>query len=322
MFQRFNKGLPLTRRTWKLVTAKSMSNFGFIKSMLPAKFEPYYRLGRYDKQIGTLLLYLPCTWGVALGVDPVSLFEVGKYCGIFWVGAVAMRSAGCIINDLWDQDFDKHVERTKVRPLASGELTPKQAFYFLIPHLAVGLGVLTQLNWQAIYYSFAITPIAALYPVAKRYTGYPQAVLGLAFNWGIWVGFATMAGSVNLPVVLPLYLSGICWTLIYDTIYAHQDLEDDKKIGVKSTALTWGDKTKERLNQLNLMALGLNLLGGYMAGMNWMYYPGVLSSNAFLSHIIRSFDMNDRKSCDTFFKYNKWYGVMIFLSILLGKNWI
>jgi len=231
-----------------------------------------------------------------------------------------MRSAGCIINDLWDQDFDKHVERTKVRPLASGELTQKQALGFLIPHLAIGLAVLSQLNLPAIYYSFLICPVAALYPIAKRYTGYPQAILGTAFNWGALVGYAVMHGSMDVTAMLPLYASGIFWTLIYDTIYAHQDKDDDTKLGIKSTALTWGTKTKERLKQCNILALGFNLLSGYLTGMGFLYFPGIIASNIYLHYIIEKFNTDDRKSCDYFFRMNKWYGLFIFLSILFGKS--
>lgn len=150
-----------------------------------------------------------------------------------------MRAAGCIVNDISDKDFDKDVERTKDRPLASGKLTKTQAALFLIPNLTVGLLVLTQLTPMSIAAAFGIIPVVIAYPLMKRYTNYPQVVLGMAFNWGVIVGYLAKSDYFLPEVILPAYLAGICWTLVYDTIYAFQDIKDDERIGVKSTARTW-----------------------------------------------------------------------------------
>lgn len=158
---------------------------------------------------------------------------------VFLAGSVSMRAAGCIVNDISDKDFDKDVERTKDRPLASGKLTKTQAALFLIPNLTVGLLVLTQLTPMSIAAAFGIIPVVIAYPLMKRYTNYPQVVLGMAFNWGVIVGYLAKSDYFLPEVILPAYLAGICWTLVYDTIYAFQDIKDDERIGVKSTARTW-----------------------------------------------------------------------------------
>eukprot|EP01126_Amoeba_proteus_P046559 TRINITY_DN5269_c0_g1_i2.p1 TRINITY_DN5269_c0_g1~~TRINITY_DN5269_c0_g1_i2.p1 ORF type:complete len:170 (+),score=19.76 TRINITY_DN5269_c0_g1_i2:414-923(+) len=154
-----------------------------------------------------------------------------------------MRGAGCIVNDMWDIKLDRLVERTRTRPLASGQLTRKQATYLLISQLFLGLLVLLQFNWFSVGLGLCSIPLVFLYPSAKRFTNYPQFVLGLTFNWGAFMGWAAMYGSISPSVVIPLYIAGICWTLHYDTIYAHQDKDDDLLAGIKSTALTFGKQT-------------------------------------------------------------------------------
>ncbi|KAL3928240.1 MAG: hypothetical protein SGARI_005099 [Bacillariaceae sp.] len=180
-----------------------------------------------------------------------------------------MRGAGCTINDLWDQDFDAKAKRTATRPLAAGDVTTPQAVGWLAVQLSLGLGVLLSLPHT--YYTFcwgaASLPLVVVYPLMKRYTKYPQAVLGLTFNWGAWMGWAATFGSMDFSVIAPLYASGVAWTMVYDTIYANQDKEDDAKLGLKSTALTFGSdgdtKQKQILNAFAAMACSGWLLSGY-----------------------------------------------------------
>jgi len=181
--------------------------------------DPYMRLARVQAQIGTHLLLLPCFWGIALGspgfMPSLSLIS------LFTVGALGCRSAGCIINDFTDRDIDKHVDRTKARPLTTGELTPKQAGVFFSALMAMNFGVLFSLPWESIKMGLLVTPIVFLYPTTKRFFRYPQLVLGITFNSGVMIGYAAASSAaVNWPVCLPFYIGGILWTIIYDSIYA------------------------------------------------------------------------------------------------------
>lgn len=196
----------------------------------PVRLQPYLHLSRADKQVGTMLLLWPCIWSTALAA-PVGEMPDLLLMGKFAVGAVVMRSAGCIINDLWDKDFDKHVERTKTRPLASGEITVPKALGYLGLNLAAGLTVLVSLNTNSILLGFCSMPLVIAYPLMKRITYAPQFVLGLTFNWGALIGWTAVHGSCSWEHVLPLYGAGVCWTLVYDTLYGYQDRKDDKKLG-------------------------------------------------------------------------------------------
>ena len=199
--------------------------------VIPAALRPYLHLARADKQVGTLLLLWPCLWSVSLAAESGCLpdfYQMGKFA----VGAVVMRSAGCTINDLWDKDFDKHVERTRARPLASGQLSVPQALTFLGLQLACGLGVLVSFNTPTIILGLCSMPLVVAYPLMKRFTNWPQLVLGCTFNWGALVGWTAIAGDLSLAHTLPLYLAGVSWTLVYDTIYGYQDRKDDAKIGI------------------------------------------------------------------------------------------
>jgi 4-hydroxybenzoate polyprenyltransferase len=199
--------------------------------IIPSKAKPYLHLARVDKQVGTLLLMWPCFWSVALAA-PLGAFPDMFLLAKFAVGAFVMRGAGCTINDLWDRDFDKHVERTKNRPLANGDVTVPQAVTFLALQLSCGLGVLLTFDVNTILLGVASMPLVILYPAMKRFTNWPQLVLGLTFNWGALMGWSAVhGGDLSLTHTLPLYLSGVCWTLVYDTLYGYQDRKDDKSIG-------------------------------------------------------------------------------------------
>ena len=212
---------------------------------LPDKISELLKLGRYDRPIGTLLLYWPCAWGTTIGALSINI-ALWKYISIYFIGAMIMRSSGCIINDMWDRNIDKSVERTKSRPLASGKITLVEASIFLSFQLAISLNILLQLPIISIISGLAIMPLVCIYPFMKRVTFFPQLILGFCFNSGAIICYPTLSlgNNLDLSIALPLYLGGILWTLIYDTIYAHMDKEDDALVGVKSTALFFGDKTK------------------------------------------------------------------------------
>ncbi|MGK3753189.1 MAG: 4-hydroxybenzoate polyprenyltransferase [Bacillariaceae sp.] len=259
-------------------TTSDPSMVNWVDDYLPSSLRPYAHLSRMDKPIGTWLLLWPCYWSTAMaaGVNNVphiidadavnsttastnnlSLFDIlpdPKLLGLFTIGAFVMRGAGCTINDLWDRDLDRQVERTKSRPLASGTVTQTQAISWLAIQLSVGLSVLLSLphTQYCFIWGAASLPIIVAYPLMKRIFDYPQLVLGLCFNWGAIMGWAAVHGSIDYNVILPLYLSGVTWTIGYDTLYAHQDKKDDTKLGLKSTAITFG-RTSTNDNDHNVI---------------------------------------------------------------------
>ncbi|KAI8322287.1 4-hydroxybenzoate polyprenyl transferase [Martensiomyces pterosporus] len=245
------------------------------------------------------------------------LSEMLYMLAIFAPGAAMMRGAGCTINDMWDVKFDKMVERTKTRPIASGVISRPKALVFLGAQLSVGLMVLMQLNPYTILVTLGSMPIIAIYPYMKRITYWPQLVLGLAFNWGTLAGWAAIAGDLNLVVTLPLYAAGIAWTLVYDTIYGHQDKRDDVAVGVKSTALLFGENTKTILSGFSASTLGLLCLSGYMNGQGMPFYMTVLGAGgAHLAWQLRKVDIDNPAVCWNIFKSNAWFGGIVFSAIL------
>eukprot|EP01125_Pyxidicula_operculata_P020214 TRINITY_DN7436_c0_g1_i1.p1 TRINITY_DN7436_c0_g1~~TRINITY_DN7436_c0_g1_i1.p1 ORF type:complete len:237 (+),score=28.71 TRINITY_DN7436_c0_g1_i1:355-1065(+) len=215
--------------------------------------------------------------------------------------------------------IQRKVERTKDRPLASGKLSMKQATALLASQLLLSLGILLQFNWYAVGMGFAVMPIVLLYPAVKRISHWPQAVLGLAFNWGAILGWAAIHGSVDWKVIAPLYIAGVLWTLHYDTIYAHQDKSDDTKVGIKSTALRLGDNTKTWLMIFSAGTIGGIGLSGYMMSLSMAFYPvlGIAALN--LANQIRTLDINNPQDCGKKFRENKIFGGLVFLALLLGK---
>ena len=211
----------------------------------PAATRPYLRLSRADRPIGTWLLLIPCWWGLLLaaGADPAGLrpFDLWIAVGCA-LGAALMRGAGCTWNDLADRDIDARVARTRSRPLPSGQVTPKQAAAWMVAQAAVAFAILVTFPTEAVALGTASLALVAIYPFAKRFTWWPQVFLGLAFNWGALLGWAAHARGLGAAPLL-LYGAGILWTLFYDTIYAHQDREDDALIGVRSTARLFGTRT-------------------------------------------------------------------------------
>ncbi|CAO3576211.1 unnamed protein product [Absidia cylindrospora] len=277
-------------------------------------------LTQIDKPIGTWLLYWPCAWSITMAAtqQQAPLSTTLGMLTLFGIGAITMRGAGCTINDLWDRDIDDKVERTKIRPIASGAVTPRQAITFLAGQLTVGLAVLTQLNNYSILLGASSLSLVVTYPLMKRITYWPQVVLGLAFNWGALLGWSAMTGGLDLSVAGPLYAGGVAWTLVYDTIYAHQDKKDDIKIGVKSTALRFGDRTPQWLGGFATTFISMTALAGYMNDQGAPFYLiSVLGTAAHLAWQLRTVDYNSPADCWSKFKSNTWAGGILWSGIVV-----
>ncbi|TNV77413.1 hypothetical protein FGO68_gene5471 [Halteria grandinella] len=282
------------------------------------KIDPYLRLARFQRQIGTQLLLLPCYWGLALGAPGV--LPSLKLISLFTVGAVAARSAGCVINDFTDKDIDKHVQRTQARPLTTGELSNTQAGLFLTGLMGLSFSVLFQLPWESIKYGFMVTPVVFLYPTTKRFFPVPQAVLGTTFNSGVLIGYAAAASmGANMSVCLPFYFGGILWTIVYDTIYAFPDREFDKKLGLKSSTITFENNPRGILTMCSAASVALFALGGFNAGLGSLYFAGLGGVAAHFAWQMKTMDINDAQKCSDLFMANKWLGLMLFGAIIIGK---
>ena len=287
----------------------------WIERLLPAWLHPYAKLARLDRPIGTWLLYLPGCWAIALAAphpDIVLLI-------LFGVGAFAMRGAGCTWNDYVDRDIDAKVTRTAGRPLASGALTPRQALVFLAIQLAIGLAILLTFDRSSILLgALALVPIA-IYPFMKRITWWPQAFLGITFNWGALLGWsAATGGSLGWPAFF-LYAGGIAWTLFYDTIYAHQDKEDDALVGVKSTALLFGEATRLWLIAFAIVAMVFWTLALSVAHTGWLAWLLLLGVAGHFALQLYKVDFDDPANCLARFRSNRNLGLLLFLAILLGQ---
>ncbi|KAK6907171.1 4-hydroxybenzoate polyprenyl transferase [Kwoniella mangroviensis CBS 8886] len=264
----------------------------------PAK--PYLALTRIDKPIGTLLLFWPCTWSITMASTLLHLPITTPlfYISLFGLGALIMRGAGCTINDMWDAKMDAKVDRTKSRPLASGDVTQFQALSFLGLQLSAGLAVLTQLNWYSIVLGASSLSLVVLYPFMKRITYYPQVVFGMTFNWGVFLGWSAVAGVTDWTITAPMYLGGIAWGIAYDLIYAHQDKLDDVKAGVKSMALRFPDNSRTVISVLYTTFVSMLTLTGHLAGMGPLYY--MISCGATAAHLAWqtiTVNFDDRADC-------------------------
>ncbi|KAL4099400.1 hypothetical protein PRIC1_007206 [Phytophthora ramorum] len=284
----------------------------------PEWMVPYVQISRINRPAGTFMLLWPCFWSISMAAPTGQLPDL-SLLALFGTGAFVMRSAGCTINDMWDKDFDKQVERTNKRPLAAGKLTYPQAWGFLAGQLSAGLAVLLQLNWYSVAMGASSLALVAAYPTMKRFTYWPQAFLGLTFNYGALLGWAAVHGSCEWPVVLPLYAGGVAWTLVYDTLYAHQDKKDDVKIGVRSTALLFGDNTKPILNVFSAAAIAGFGTAGYMAGLDWPFFLGLTGGAAQLAWQVNTAKLDDPINLQTRFASNKWLGALMFASIVAGN---
>lgn len=292
-----------------------LSDF-WLDRLFPSWMKPYTRLARWDRPIGVLLLLYPGLWGLALAsTDFIPIKEIL----LFTIGAILMRGAGCTYNDLVDHQFDARVSRTATRPLPSQKVTRFQAMCFLITQLFFSALILFYLSMHAVQIGIAALILIAIYPWMKRITYWPQAFLGLTFNWGVLLGWATLKECFSIIPFL-FYGAGFFWTLCYDTIYAHQDREDDLMLGLKSTAIALGNKTRPILSLFFFLMMVALIIGGIQADFKWPYY---LSLGLVTGHILwqlKVLDIHHSSGCLQLFKANQWIGLIIFIGITLGKG--
>ena len=289
----------------------------WVDTLAPLWSRPYLRLARLDRPIGSWLLLLPCWWSAALAsalahdVSRLPLITV-----LFFAGAFAMRGAGCTWNDITDRDLDAKVERTRSRPIPAGQVGVRQAFAFLVAQALIGLAVLLQFNRFAIATGIASLVIVAVYPFMKRITWWPQVVLGLAFSWGALMGFAVVLGRIDAPALF-LYAGSIAWVIGYDTIYAHQDTEDDALIGVKSTARLFGARTHRAL--IVFYGLAVILIGAAisLAGATFPAWAGLVAFAVHLGWQVARLRIDDPALCLRVFKSNRDAGLLLFAGLLV-----
>jgi 4-hydroxybenzoate polyprenyltransferase len=297
----------------------------WVDNLAPTWTRPYLRLARADRPIGSWLLLLPCWWSSALAAvhahwaapDPIHLV-------LFAIGAVAMRGAGCTWNDVVDRDLDSRIERTRSRPIPSGQVTTRAATAFLVLQSLVGLAVLLAFNRFAIALGLASLATVAVYPFLKRITWWPQIGLGLAFSWGALMGWAAAFGRLDAPALI-LYAGSIAWVIGYDTIYAHQDREDDALVGIKSTARLFGDRTKLALSTFYALAATLIAAAGFAAGAGIVFAIGLAAFAAHLAWQIRRIDICDPALCLMLFKSNRDAGLVLFAALVLdamARQWV
>jgi len=288
----------------------------WVDTLAPAPLKPYLRLARLDRPIGSWLLLMPCWWSLGIAGMRAGEFPNPWHIVLFFIGAFAMRGAGCTWNDLVDRDLDGRVERTRSRPIPSGQVSVKQAYAFMLLQMLVGLAVLLQFNVFTIFCGFASLSVIVIYPFMKRITYWPQIVLGLAFSWGALMGWpATFARLDWQPIVL--YAGSICWVIAYDTIYAHQDREDDMLVGIKSTALLFRERTKPMLAAFYVAAVLLIGLAGLMSGGGVIFLFGLALFAAHLAWQVWIIDIDDPAQCLMLFKSNRDAGLLLFAAMLI-----
>ena len=289
----------------------------WVDTVAPPWSRPYLRLARLDRPIGSWLLLMPCWWSAALAAGIVhDLSHLPVTLALFLVGAFAMRGAGCTWNDITDRDLDAKVERTRSRPIPAGQVSVKQALAFLILQALVGLAVLLQFNRFAVATGIASLLVVAIYPFMKRITYWPQVVLGLAFSWGALMGFAVTFASID-ATALVLYAGSIAWVIGYDTIYAHQDVEDDALIGVKSTARLFGVRTHAALTLFYGLAVLLIGAALMLAGVRYPAWIGLAAFTAHLAVQIGRLRIGDPALCLKLFKSNRDAGLMLFAGLVV-----
>jgi len=293
------------------------STGNWVDRSAPQSARPYLRLSRFDRPIGSWLLLMPCWWSAALAAIVAGTTRgLWSTLALFFVGAFVMRGAGCTWNDITDHRLDAQVERTRSRPIPSGQVTIAKAAIFMVALALIGLAVLLQFNRTAILTGVASLGIVAIYPFMKRITYWPQVVLGLAFSWGALMGFAALLGRIEAPALL-LYAGAIAWVIGYDTIYAHQDVEDDALIGIKSTALLFGGRTRTMLALF--YALAVVLIGAALAlcAVRWPAWCGLSAFATHLAWQIARLDISDPADCLRLFKSNRDAGLLLFAGLLM-----
>ena len=289
----------------------------WVDTRAPTWSRPYLRLSRFDRPIGSWLLLMPCWWSAALAAGVAhDIRQLPLVILLFFVGAFVMRGAGCTWNDITDRDLDARVERTRSRPIPAGQVSVTQALAFLVVQALIGLIVLLQFNRVAVATGIASLIIVAIYPFMKRITWWPQVVLGLAFSWGALMGFAVILGQIDLTALV-LYAGSISWVIAYDTIYAHQDAEDDALIGIKSTARLFGARTHRAL--IVFYGLAVVLIGAalVLAGARWSAWIGLAAFAIHLVWQIKRLDISDPALCLRIFKSNRDAGLLLFAGLLV-----
>ncbi|MDO8844469.1 4-hydroxybenzoate octaprenyltransferase [Methylicorpusculum sp.] len=273
----------------------------------------YWLLARLDRPIGIYILLWPALWALWLASEGSPNLTI---LFVFCAGVVLMRSAGCVINDYADRDFDPHVERTRQRPIAAGKVSTKEALIIFVVLSLCAFALVLLLNTLTIALSFGGAFLAASYPFMKRYTHLPQAYLGIAFGWAVPMAYAAETDAIPLTAWV-LYIAVILWALVYDTMYAMVDKEDDLKIGVKSTAILFGDKDREIMGGLQLLIMSLLLTVGYLQGMGWLYYAGLCSGAGFFIYQQQLIFKREKSQCFKAFLNNNWFGLVVFIGIVL-----
>ena len=284
------------------------------------KINDFLELSRFKKPIGYMLLFWPCVWGLTVAFDFTNNVQIYlKYCFLFLCGSILMRSAGCIINDIADKDFDAKVERTKKRPIALGKVSVKLGLFYSAILCLIALGVLLQFNLYTIILALCSMPLAFTYPYMKRFTYWPQLFLGITFNYGLILGWTAVKGQVDLAPII-FYLGAIFWTLGYDTIYGYQDIKDDEIIGLKSTSIKFKGKEKKFLFTCYTFLMLFFVIGGYQMNFKLIYFLLLVIP---LCHLffyqIKIFKINDPTSCLRAFKSNNFFGLIVFINILIIK---
>jgi 4-hydroxybenzoate polyprenyltransferase len=292
------------------------SKGNWVDSLAPARVRPYLRLARLDRPIGTWLLLLPGWWALALAAHAQGPSAPDWWLvALFAIGATAMRGAGCTYNDIVDRDYDGRVARTRSRPIPSGQVSVGQAKAFMIGQCLVGLAVLVQFNPFAMAVGALSLVLVAIYPFMKRVTYWPQFFLGLAFNWGALLGWAAVTGGLTWTPVI-LYGAGIAWTLGYDTIYAHQDKEDDALVGIKSTALRFGPQTRRWIaGFFTATTVGIAVAGATI-GAGDLFYAGLALGALHFAWQLATLDIDDPDRCLRLFRSNRDYGLIVFAAIV------
>ena len=288
----------------------------WVDGFAPPFLRPYLRLARLDRPIGSWLLLIPCWWSVGLTGIRTDHFPSLWHIVLFLIGAFAMRGAGCTWNDLVDRDLDGLVERTRSRPISSGQVTVAEATAFMMLQALIGFLVLIQFNRYTVITGICSLLVVAIYPFMKRITYWPQIVLGLAFSYGALMGWPAAFGRLDWPALV-LYAGSICWVIGYDTIYAHQDREDDLLIGIKSTALLFGEETRPMLAKFYAAAVVLIGSAGLMVGGRFIFVLGLIGFAAHLAWQVTQLDINDSARCLKLFKSNRDAGLILFGAMLL-----
>ncbi len=291
----------------------------WVERYVPDAVRPYFKLARIDRPIGTWLLLLPAWWSVILASPGLrDLYGTLTFLVLFGVGAVIMRGAGCTFNDIVDRDFDAQVARTSTRPVASGAIPVPRAIIFLILQLLAALGILLSFNRFTIALGAASLVLIFTYPFMKRITYWPQAFLGITFNWGALLGFSAVTGALGAEA-LALYAGGFFWTLGYDTIYAHQDKEDDVRLGVKSSALRLGEKTRPYLFAFYGLAIAGLTLAGHLAALAWPYFAGLALGLAQLLWQAGKVDLDSSGDCLVKFRSNRNFGWIVLAGLIAAQ---